>query len=448
MLSSDFLNGLYIIPLLAVLILVHEAGHYFAARRCGVKVEEFGIGIPPRLFGWTRNGVIWSINAIPFGGFVRVKGEDGANVDSDSMNAKPPLQRAFFLAAGAGMNVLFAVLLMFVVLGVKGNLHQSTYVSGVGADSPAAKAGWQAGDRIVEMNGEEVETTEEIVGQTRDNAGEELTVSIERRGSIIDTRLIPRENPPEGQGRVGVSLDQEYQGIVRVEELLPGSPGDAAGLQVGDEFVSVNDRAITDFFVLQTELVRFQGSSVPMVVRRDGVNLATELAVPPVSAGTDVFAEIGLPTLRQTPDFEQVPLAEIIPRGFQESYEATTLMLGQLKSLVTEPEQLRNVAGPIGMGQITSRLVTESALPTWYILANIGIILSLNLAVLNLLPLPALDGGRLLFVLIEIVRGGRKIAPEKEGLVHFAGLVLLIGLMFVIAFRDIGRIVGAMPIPS
>jgi regulator of sigma E protease len=113
--SSAFFNGLYIIPVLAILILVHEFGHYFSARMCGVKVEEFGIGIPPRLFGWVRNGVIWSINAIPFGGFVRVKGEDGANQDPDSMNAKPPHQRAFFLAAGAGMNILFAVLLMFVV---------------------------------------------------------------------------------------------------------------------------------------------------------------------------------------------------------------------------------------------------------------------------------------------------------------------------------------------
>lgn len=448
MLSSDFLNGLYIIPLLAVLILVHEAGHYFAARRCGVKVEEFGIGIPPRIVGWTRNGVVWSINAIPFGGFVRVKGEDGANADSDSMNAKPPHQRAFFLAAGAAMNVLFAILLMFAVLGVKGDLHQSSYVTAVGADSPAAKAGWQAGDRIVEMDGDEVETTEEIVGKTRDNAGEEISVALERRGSIVETRITPRENPPEGQGRAGAYLDEFYQGIVRVEEVTPGSPGEAAGLRVADEFVSVNDRAVTDFFVLRTELERFRGSSVPMVVRRDGVHLATELAIPPSSGGEDVFVESGVPILRQTPDFEQVPLGEIIPRGFEESYDRTVLMLGQLKSLVTEPENLKQVAGPIGMGQITSRLIEDSALPTWYLLAQIGIVLSLNLAVLNLLPLPALDGGRLLFVLIEIVRGGRKIAPEKEGLVHFAGLVLLVGLMFVIAFRDIGRILGFVPILS
>ena len=442
MLSSDFLNGLYIIPLLAVLILVHEAGHFFAARRCGVKVEEFGIGIPPRLFGWTRNGVIWSINLIPFGGFVRVKGEDGANAESDSMNAKPPHQRAFFLAAGAGMNVIFAILLMFVVLGVKGDLHQSSYIDGVGADSPAAKAGWQTGDRIVEIDGERVETTEEIGNATRDNAGREIVVSIERRGSIIDTRLTPRENPPKGQGRVGINMVQRYQGIVQVDELAPGSPAEAAGLQVGDEVISVNGRAISDFYVLQTELVRFEGAPVPMVVRRGGVDLATELAVPQLNGDPDVFLAVGLPTLRQTPDFEKIPLTRIVPRGFQESYRATTLMLGQLKNLITEPEQLKQIAGPIGMGQITSRLVTESALPTWYILANIGIVLSLNLAVLNLLPLPALDGGRLFFVLIEIVRGGRKIAPEKEGLVHLAGLVLLIGVMFVIAFRDIGRILG------
>ncbi|MCC2629223.1 MAG: rane-associated zinc metalloprotease, partial [Thermomicrobiales bacterium] len=102
--SEGLINGLYIIPILAVLILVHEIGHFVAARLIGVKVEEFGIGIPPRIKGWRRNGVLWSLNWIPFGGFVKVLGEDGKNAAPESINAKSPAQRAFFLVAGSAMN--------------------------------------------------------------------------------------------------------------------------------------------------------------------------------------------------------------------------------------------------------------------------------------------------------------------------------------------------------
>ncbi len=125
-------NALYIIPILAILILVHEFGHFLAARRCGVKVEEFGIGIPPRIYGKERNGMIWSINAIPFGGFVRVKGEDAGDMSSDSMNSKSPLQRAFFLTAGVMMNLLLAVVLMIAVIGFQGVPHSSVYIAAQG----------------------------------------------------------------------------------------------------------------------------------------------------------------------------------------------------------------------------------------------------------------------------------------------------------------------------
>ena len=142
------------------------------------------------------------------------------------------------------------------------------------------------------------------------------------------------------------------------------------------------------------------------------------------------------------PIFEKVPALKVVPRGFQEAYNTTRQMIYGLKELFSSRENLEQVAGPVGMGQLTSELVDESALPLWVTLANIAIVLSLNLALLNLLPIPALDGGRLFFVLIEVLRGGRKIAPEKEGLVHFAGMVVLIGLMFVIAFSDVRRIVS------
>ncbi|MDQ2683759.1 MAG: site-2 protease family protein, partial [Chloroflexota bacterium] len=341
MFSDAFANGLWIVPVLAVLIIVHELGHFLAARACGVKVEEFGIGIPPRLFGWTRNGVIWSINAIPFGGFVRVKGEDGANMEPDSMNAKPPLQRAFFLAAGAGMNVLFAVVLMFVVLGIKGDLHQNVYVDAVSGGSPAAQAGWQPGDRIAKINGDEVETTSQVVTLTRQNSGDDVRVTIERGGQLIDTVIVPREDPPEGEGRVGVVMRQENVGSILVDEVQPGSAADLAGIQAGDQFVSVNDRPIDNFYSLSTELTRYSGTDANLVIKRGDDLFSTTLAIPLLGARADVFLELGLPTLRSIPVFEKIPWSEIIPRGFEESFEATKLMVQQVRVLLTDTEALK-----------------------------------------------------------------------------------------------------------
>lgn len=441
MLSDGFFNGLYIIPILAFLILIHEFGHFFSARMCGVKVEEFGIGIPPRAKGWMWKGVLWSVNWIPFGGFVRVKGEDGANMESDSMNAKKPHQRAFFLAAGAGMNLLFAVALMILVVGIEGVNHERVYIDGVGTGSPAAKAGWKSGDRIVEVNGDEIETPSQVSRLTRQYAGDEMTVVIERRGQLVTTKLTPRENPPEGEGRVGVTMDSRYVGDLLVEGVAPGSTAEAAGLQPGDRIVSVNGRTATDFLVMGYELERFTGFGMPFEYERDGQIIAAEIEVPSDYGIGDVYAAVGLDEMIQKPTPENVPAIEIIPRGFQEAYDTTVRMIQGIRELFSSRENLSQIAGPVGMGQLTSELVEVSPFPLWVTLANLAIILSLNLALLNLLPLPALDGGRLLFVLVEVLRGGRKIAPEKEGLVHFAGLVVLIGFMFVVGFFDVNRLI-------
>lgn len=441
MFSSSFLNGLYIIPILGALIFVHEVGHFVAARMCGVKVEEFGIGIPPRMFGFTRKGVLWSINWIPFGGFVRVKGEDGADMEPDSMNAQPPGKRAFFLSAGVIMNLLLAIVLMIFVVGVNGLPNYQNYIDAVAPGSPAAKAGWQAGDRIVAINGHDVEQTQQIVNSTRKNAGEEISVTLERRGTLVETTLIPRKNPPEGEGRVGVNLAQRTISDLFIDEIAPGSPLADAGLQQGDRLVSANNRTIDNAYVLQTELKRFEGADLPIEYERDGVVSQTEVEVPRSVTGESLVYTTGFQVLRESPIFEDVPAIKVIPRGFQEAWEATTLMFESIRYVLTNTDSLGQVAGPVGMGQLTSELIQESTLPQWVTLANLAIILSLNLAFLNLLPLPALDGGRLLFVLIEVIRG-KRIAPEKEGLVHMVGILVLIGLMFIIAFNDIKRIIG------
>lgn len=439
------MSGLYIIPILAVLILVHELGHYFAARFCGVKVEEFGIGIPPRLYGRERNGMIWSINAIPFGGFVRVKGEDAGDMSEDSMNSKPPGQRAFFLTAGVVMNLLLAILLMIAVVGFQGVPHSSVYIANapgsVASGSPAATAGWLPGDRIVSVNGHKVETTTDVSEFTSSHRGEEVTFVIERGGNLIATQVTPRKNPPEGQGAVGVSLSNYTNGRVTIENVSPGSNAEAAGIQSGDVITEINGREVDDAFVVDTELRRFEGFAVPIIVDRDGARLATNLLVPNLGENDEPMATVGFATVKFKPLYEKVSALKVIPRGFQEAYETSVQMVKSLIDTFSNTDRLRDVSGPIGMGQATSEIVSESTLPLWVTLAQISIVLSLNLAVLNLLPFPALDGGRLVFVIIEMLRGGRKIAPEKEGMVHFAGIVVLLGVMFVVAFSDIQRLV-------
>lgn len=440
--SSGILDWFYIIPILAVLIIVHELGHFFAARKCGAKVEEFGIGLPPRLFGFVRKDVLWSINAIPFGGFVRVKGEDGKNLEPDSMNAQPPLERLFFLSAGIMMNILLAVVLMILVIGFKGVPHYNTYIADVAPGSPAAKAGWNGGDRIVAIDGQEMETIEEVIANTRSHAGEPVTVTLERRGNLVDTTLVPRQDPPKGEGRIGVGLRQISEGEVFAEIIGSVSAVAAAGIQPGDRIIEINGREVTDPYVLSVEMERYVGAKVPVTILRDGVAIETAIAVPRPQTGTSINEVAGFDQVRLNTIFESVPPLQVVPRGFEEAYNTTVMMLKGVKELFSSRENLSQVAGPVGMAQLTSEIVKESTLPLWVTLGNFAILLSLNLAFLNLLPIPGLDGGRMVFVILEMLRGGKRLAPEREGMVHLAGIVLLIGLMFVIAFSDIRRIVN------
>ena len=142
------------------------------------------------------------------------------------------------------------------------------------------------------------------------------------------------------------------------------------------------------------------------------------------------------------PIFTKIPAGQVIPYGLREAWTQITAMLGGLRDLVTGKASLSQIAGPVGMGQIASQVIGESPLPLWVTLSQLAILLSLNLAILNLLPLPALDGGRLLFVFIEVLRGGKKVPPEREGMVHLAGMVILLGVMFVVTFLDLGRVFG------
>jgi regulator of sigma E protease len=437
--SEGLINGLYIIPILAVLILVHEIGHFAAARLIGVKVEEFGIGIPPRIKGWRRNGVLWSLNWIPFGGFVRVLGEDGKATDPESINAKPPAKRAFFLVAGSAMNFLLAFVLMILVVGFQGVSHSNVYIASVVPGSPAETAGWAEGDRIVEVAGVPVESSTDVGERAREFGGNPMSVVVERDGALVETSVVPRMNPPAGEGPTGVGITDSPISDASVDAVIGGSPASDAGFRAGDRIVAVGTEQISDPYALQFALISSSGSTVPVEVIRGGEQVTVSLVVPTLDEDGNLFEQLGL-DLAIKPRFERVPLGSIIPVGVAQAWEQSGQMVSGIRDLVTGRAPLDQIAGPLGMGQITSEIVGASPLPLWVTLAQLAILLSLNLAVLNLLPLPALDGGRLLFVIVEVLRGGKKLAPEREGIVHVAGLILLLGFMVIVLVLDALRI--------
>lgn len=433
------MNALYIIPILAVLILIHEIGHFVTARLVGIRVQEFGIGIPPRLFGFRRGDVLYSVNLLPIGGFVRVLGEDGKSFAPDSMQSKTKLQRALFLSAGSLMNVLLAFVLVTILVGVQGESRSNVYVSEVEPESPAAQAGWRPGDRFVIVGGETVSSVDSVVDTTEGFVGKPMPVTIERGGQLIETEVLPREDPPPGRGRTGIRVSESPEATITAASVEPGSAAADAGIQADDEFIRIGETDITDAGSLILAIQNNAGTTVPLSVRRDGQLVQLDFTIPSVTP-----AQTEPPTgLRIAQDVKSYPIAwwRVVPQGAQETVRTVQRMFQGLGLLVRGDVPISGVAGPIGMGQLTSEVLRVSAAPAWVTLTNIMILLSLNLAILNLLPFPALDGGRLLFVLIESIRG-KRVSPEKEGMVHFVGMMLLLVFMLVVAFVDIDRVVS------
>jgi regulator of sigma E protease len=222
--------------------------------------------------------------------------------------------------------------------------------------------------------------------------------------------------------------------------------------------VSIAGTPVTDAQVFADVVLANLGSDVPVQVIREGRTIDLTMSVPTAEPEDDVIALVGVNGRVESPyeaigtdgivarTYTSVPGNQVVQEGFSQFWWMTTATVDGLQSMVTDGVDRDQVMGPIGMGQLTSETLSTSPVPAWVTLGTIMMAISLGLGVLNLLPLPALDGGRLLFVLIEVLRGGRRISPEKEGLVHLAGMVILLGLMFMVAFGDVSRLVDGRSI--
>ena len=345
------LLGLFVLTLL---VFVHESGHFLVAKRAGIKVEEFGFGFPPRLFSVRRGETLYSLNALPLGGFVKMLGEESPR-DPRSFAFQTKSWRAAVLLAGPAANVVLAILLFAAA-------HATGWPTGVGVKitqvaegSPASQAGLLPEDVILSLAGVEVSSMFGLREVTEQNLGRAVPIEVRRERVTLTREVTPRVNPPEAQGPIGIRL-----GHARIDRVAHPVP---EALLLGAE---------------------------------------------------------------QT--YQTVRLTFVVPSMV-------------LRGLI--PAEMARPVGPVGIIQITSQATSATIDSGWLFHAlSVAAFISTALAVFNILPIPALDGGRLLFVIIEALRGQR-VEPRRESAIHGMGIAVLLSLIVVVTYLDV-----VSPIPT
>lgn len=424
---------------LGILVFFHELGHYLAARRSGIVVEEFGMGYPPRIARlFNYKGTEFTLNLLPFGGFARMKGEDAGDMSPGSFNAASRKGRAFTLFAGPAMNFLLAIVLFAVSFMVGGSEVLLAYPQIAGAPNAEAVAiGLQQGDILVAAGGEATQVNaipnDPLAAVWKPAGREPVELSVVRHGAPltlgpVEPRAV-RDFLDARDGYVAVAT-------TRIEKTMPGSPAERAGLQEGDLVYAVDDTVVNLDLPLSELVQQRLGQEVVLTVLRGAELLdlpMTPRAQPPAGEGA-LGVQIGAVS-----DFATLPFFQSIWQGIVSTARYVMLVLELPARLLmgqVAPEAAQ-VSGPVGIAREVGGAVSSSIdYGVFWPILRLSAVLSAALAITNLLPLPALDGGRLLFILIETIRG-RRVDPAREGFVHMIGFMLLLSLLVIITVRDI-----------
>ena len=335
---------------LMVLVVAHELGHFITAKLARVRVIEFGLFFPPRLFGIRRGETLYSLNAIPLGGFTKMAGEEDPKVPG-SLASKSIGTRLGVLTAGPLVNLLLPLLLFSIAFLVPHDLVTGqVLVEEIAPNSPAARAGIESGDTLLQVNGKPINNFVDLHRHIQLNLGKETTMLVKHSDSTTEqVQVTPRWKPPEGEGAMGIRISM------------------------------LNPTAVRQYY----------------------------------------------------------PFWQTIPTGVSEYIETFVLFKNGIISMIIGTAPVA-VTGPVGIAQITGEVAKAGISP----LLEFAAFISINLGIINLFPLPALDGGRIVFVLLEWVRRGRRVSPKTEGMIHTIGFILLLGVILVISYQDIIRIIS------
>ena len=422
------------IIIFSAIILFHEFGHFLFAKLNGISVTEFSLGMGPRLWSFQKGETRYSLKLLPLGGSCAMVGEDTAEEEiPGSFNGASVWGRISVVAAGPIFNFILAFVLAVIIVGFVG--YDPAEVLEVDKNSAAAEAGLQNGDIITEYDGYHVDLAKDLyVYMYLNDLKEGDTVSLKVRR---DGRSETISYTPDVSVRYLLGFNRSDASSMTVESLIDGMPLQEAGLQPGDTITAINGVEIADGEAYDAYLAEHPLSSEPVEITYDRDGLDYTATITPKEYRTP---QLGF---SYNLGYTKTSGLRILKYGVLEiKYMIRTTLLS-LKELVTGQLGFQNLSGPVGVvdaiGTTYEESKSEGALMLWMNMLNMAVLLSANLGVMNLLPLPALDGGRLVFLIIEAIRK-KPINREIEGRIHFAGLMALMVLMVVVMYNDILKI--------
>lgn len=434
---------------LGVLISVHEYGHFWVARRCGVKVLRFSIGFGRPLVRWyDKHNTEFVIAGIPFGGYVKMLGEPGSEVtEADkgvSFIDKPVYQRIAIVAAGPLVNLAFAILLYWLIFMV-GVTRVTPIIGDVEPESLAAAAGIQAGDEIVSVDGKATQSWDQINFALVSRIGD--TGSISLGVQTADSNMVAEYSIPVadwmlGQEKEGplkpLGIEQYFPHMpVIIDEVLPNKAADRVGLQKGDEILTANGEAL-DHWREWVEVIRAHpGKSITIDVNRGGEVITLSIIPDVVSDGDQRIGQIGAATLpvempeHMIREIRYGPIDAFIAAAGK-TYDFISLTLKSIGKMITGKISLDNLSGPVTIAKVAGDTASYGIEP----FLNFMAFLSISLGVLNLLPIPVLDGGHLMYYAAELIKGS-PVSEKVQSIGNSLGLALLVMFMGLAFYNDI-----------
>ena len=434
---SFLLNIWWLLVLIGVMILIHELGHFWAARAFDVKVEVFSFGFGPRLFGFRRGETDYRFSAVLFGGYVKMAGELPGEPESDDprcVNRKPRWQRLIITAAGPLMNVVLAIAVLtglYMVSYEKIVDEGGAVIGHVMPDSPAAHAGLQPGDKIVRLDGKNDPDWEDIVTTELPGAMRPMTLTIQRAGQRFLVSVTPVLDQKDGVGSAG----WEGQNVIQVGAVTEGMPAETAGLQKGDLLLRINSIAIHSRFTLPEVIRKSEGKPVVIEYSRDGTPHSVTMT--PLFKNPDGTARwmIGVASdVKWNIQKTSLSFPAALNQSVIQNMKNGTLIFGFLRGMVERRMSPKNLEGPIGIARQAKEAAQEGPSAFMQLMS----VVSLNLAIVNLLPIPILDGAMILTLLIEMIMGRDISAAVKETALK-VGFVFLMMLMMFVIYNDIAR---------